>query len=372
MKTSILLLFLIVLTGCSAGFKPLPIDDADRFDVHAITRIKSTGPMGVSTDGEIIVWSDRTLSLYDQNADQTKQLLPQPIDALVWSPDGLMFAVSFQLKGETRLIVFDRKGEQLFTAQLPARVSRLQWPDSGLLTAGVLVVKKYTFGSHIQGLLIQWEKGWQRNNILLYETTITPATTSQLADQLYRTFDFDLSPLGDEVLYTRLHAPPAFSASRYLVLLNLQTKLEQQVIKLPLLAGAGRLIADGETAIINDGQGQIFRRDLWTGEISQSMVAGRFDYEPDSGLLVVDGNLYQGLSPLLKLPDGSLSCLSFAGQYLLIAWERQLYLLTEYPVVNPVQFSREQKERLLKLRRLRSRGLIDQAEYLQTRGRLLP
>ena len=364
-------LLLVLLAGCASVFKPLPVVDVERFSIQNVSHIGTAGPMAISADGRLAAWGDGGLQLLDIEAKHQVQLLEDVPETLCWSPDGVQLAVTTRVGAVSKLTVFDRSGVNVYEQDLNGLVGRLQWPLVGGLTAGVLRYESYRFGTHIAQRLLRWDAGWLMTEVPLYETTIMPSTAATLNGRLAETFDFDLSPLGDEVLYTRLHAPPAFAASRHLVLFNLQTRQERQVAALPLLNGAGRLTADGEFALISEGIGQVRRQDMWSNGSSDSWAGEYSDYDASSGLLLAGHQLLQDHLLLLELPPKSQTQISFGGKFLLINWDKRLYRLTGYPVSQNEPNDEVSMTKLKKLRRLRSRGLIELNEYQQSKARLL-
>ncbi len=365
------ILFFLLLSSCASQIETLPVEGIGQLTVHPLAKSFNLDSAEVSIDGRLVAWGDNYLNLYDVANQDHKHLLMTHPDALCWSPDGTLLAAVVPAEGESHLYVFDQNGSAVFDAPFSGRVGRLQWPYAGILTAGVVKHKTYTFGTHMTGQLLQWDKHWQVSKTLLYETTITPATAFLLADRLHETLDFDISPFGDEVLYTRLFAPPAFAAERYLVLHSLYTTDETRIASLPLLAGKGRLAYDGESVLVAAGLGVVSQLDLWSSDLLQSRPGTQFDYDVVSGLLLTGHQLFKDKQLLLELPLQSQAKLSSGGQFLLIRWQKQLYLLAGYPAHKINNPSGPKMLIIQKLRRLRSRGLIEQNEYQQSRERLL-
>lgn len=371
MNKYLFLLVFLLLSACVPKIETLPLGGSDQLTVHPLAMTFNLGSMDVSADGRLVAWGDSYLNLYDVTTRNHKQLLETPPDALCWSPDGTLLAAVVPTEGDSHLYVFDRNGVSVYEQSLSGRVGRLQWPQAGNLTAGVVKHKAYTFGTHMSGQILRWDDHWQVKKTLLYETTITPATAFLFAGRLQESLDFDISPFGDEVLYTRLFAPPAFAAERYLVLQNLQTSDETRITTLPLLTGKGRLVNDGESALVATGSGIVSRRRLWSPEVIQEWSGVQVDYDASSGLLLAGHQLFKNKELLLELPLKSRVKLSSGGQYLLVEWQKQLYLITGYPVHQVNTLSEFKLQKIKKLRRLRSRGLIEPIEYQQSRERLL-
>jgi len=364
-------LFLVLLTACTGVIETLPIADADRYKIQEIAAVKHGGPMDLSADGHMVAWSDTGLNLFMVETHQRRRLLDTTPDAICWSPDGKMLVAVVPQDGDSHLYVFSQAGQSVYDEKIPGRVSRLQWLEHGSLTAGILDHTTYKFGTHIVAHLLQWDALWRTTQIPLYETTIKPVTAVQLAGHLHETLDFDISSFGDEVLYTRLYAPPAFAATRHLVLRHLQTAVESKIADLPLIDGAGRLTSDGESALISNGVDAVRLEEMWNSERLTIWAGDSFSYAPPSGLIVVGNQLYQGGRSVLRLPPSSHAQISFGGDFLLVKWHSQLYLLSGYLVSHDNGPKIVDMEKLLKLRRLRSRGLIEPDEYHQSRERLL-
>lgn len=368
LSTYLLLFFLL---GCTAPVQKLELADASRFTIQQISRIKTLGPMAIAPDGQSVAWSDADLNLHQLSTPEHSHPLDVPADAVCWSPDGRFLAATARMDGESHLYVFDRSGAPVYDLHLPGRVARLQWPASGRLTAGLLSTQAYSFGTHVKAHLLTWDGRWKISRKLLYETTLTPSTAQLFGPRLFRSLDFDLSPLEDEVLYTRIYAPPAFAASRQLLLKNLQTGRERVVSALPLLKGSARLAVDGESMLIDEGLGVVRMEDMWSGKALQEWEGEQFAFDHASELVVTNSSLYQGRHKLIKLPPGSRAQVSPGGRFLAVAWQGMLYHLTGYPVMKEKKISGVQMKKLQKLRRLRSRELITLPEYRQARERVL-
>ncbi|MCF6179920.1 MAG: hypothetical protein L3J63_11110, partial [Geopsychrobacter sp.] len=302
MLSIIIFLICSLLAGCAAGFEPQAMDTAADFRVQTVVKSSSVGAMAVSAEGQMVAWGDRDLNLKNLATGQRSHLLDQPPETLCWSPDGLMLAATVLMDGESHLYVFGADGVLVYKHHFPGHTTRLQWPRYGRLTASVLTTQTYSFGTHISGQLLQWDGRWRILTIPLYETTIVPSIAKILQGRLSHSFDFDLSPLEDEVLYTRIYAPPAFDASRRLMLHNLQTGQEKQVAVFPLLGGAGRLAEGGESAVINGNFGQLKLQNLWTNKILAQWSGDRFDYDAASDLLVTETGLFHAEHLLVALP----------------------------------------------------------------------
>jgi hypothetical protein len=295
-----------------------------------------------------------------------------PPEMLSISPDGTLFSVIVSKNENSTLYVFNSEGFPVFEQTFSGRVGRIQWLSNGELIIGLLEVKIYSFGSNLKGKLLRFNRDWGLRAASLFETTINPLLSKELAGKLPQTFDFDISASGDEVLYSRLYSPPAFPPARHLMLQNLQTHKETRIAVLPLLAGKARLTIDGESAFITAGAGQVEKQALWGTDTGGHWPADDFDYDVSSGLLLTENQLLRENDSLLSLPPESQGKLSWGGHFLLVSWENQLYLLTGYPVDPARMLTNFTLNKLRKLRRLRSRGLIDQNEYFQARERLLP
>lgn len=365
----LLSLSLVLMVGCTSSILPLEISGSN-LQVRPIARVSAAGPMAISADGRMVAWGGKVLTLVDLETNQRFEPLSLAPDSLCWSPDGSLLAAALYHDGQAQLQVLDRNGTLVYEQALPGRVFRLRWPQAGGLMAGALQADSYKFGTHVTEHLLRWDDLWQVTDIPLYETTLMPITMARLGEHLYQTFDFDLSPLGDEVLYTRVHAPPAFSSTRHLILHNLRSGEERQVANLPLLGGTGRLAADAESVLVVDGQGTIKKQDLWSGALRQQWPGSRFDYSAATDLLIADGRLFLDQLEFFDLPEASSAQFSLGGKFILIAWHKSLYRLEGYSVAAVPELEPEILERLLKLRYLRSRGLIEPNEYLDAKEKL--
>jgi len=359
------------LGGCVGPIKPFPALNAAALRVQPLVRIEQGAPFALSADGRWLAFAEQRLNLRDiESADQL-ELEPLVPDAMSWSMKNEL-AVSMAQEGQALLRLYSVTGERLFEQPLPGRVSRLQWSEDGTLTAGVLERKTYRFGTHLTAWLYQWNEKRQLKRWKLFESTINPAVAAQQGDHLFRLFDFDLSPLGDEVLLTRIFAPPAFAPARRLMLYHLATRKTQILDELPLTSGSARLGAEGETLFVAKGAGQISQRRIWFEHLDQQWPGENFSFSPRAQLLLIDNRLYNRKGLLLELPPLSQPRFSAGGRYLLVLHADALYRIGGYPRADLLPFEPRVLKKLLQLRRLRSLGLIEPRDYSQARERLVP
>lgn len=373
MKRNLLLFIIILLGGCAAVSPALPVIDSPAgLTTDAMPSAPVDGALALSADGVLLARSYNGLELQHLDGTRPQRLSQDVPDSLCWSFDDSRLAAGFHTADGGLVQIFDRQGVLQRELRVDGRIARLRWTREGLWGA-VISRRDFSFGSRIKAHLVRFDEKWERQGFKLYETTITPATLKRLQQGVYRSFDFDISPFGDEILYSRLYAPPAFGATRQLVLHHLLSGAEHQIATLPLRGGRGLLADDGETALIDDGQGVIRRQRLWGKQQVVERWSGEgLDYVAGRRLLLAGNRFYLDGKLQFVLPAGSHARFAAGGRFLLVDWQNHRYFVRGYVLPDRSVLPAEKVDKLRQLRRLRSRELIDNAEFQRALKRLLP
>lgn len=307
-------------------------------------------------------------------AEQTEKRLSEksPLE-LAWSADGSQLAAVFASEEQelSRLVFFDREGKESGLVKVPGRVTKLVWDSAGELLGQAVTSHKFTFGTNLKASLFRLDSKRQLVSIPLYETTLKPSTVDKFGESLYQMLSFDLAPLGDEIVYTRLSDPPVLRKHLQVFSKHLKTGKERQVFDLPLESGASFWVHNSEWLLLSDGSARTFLYDPWQGEVMQTWpVPGQsVALSPQGDLIYIDGTLYRYGEELMAVPSGRAK-FSYDGQHLLVADQQNLVVidLPAIDVAEPLESSI--RDELLRLRELRSDNLLTHEKYLDARQKL--
>lgn len=366
-------LFLLVglLVACSV---PQPVVPAgpEEFNPRILTRIAAGGVFAVDPQAEKVALDRDGLYLFSMDQGTEQMLIADKPLALAWSADGKQLAAT-SAKGESsRLVVYGADGQEHLSSKVAGRVTQLVWtPDNKLLALSIRL-HAFTFGVNQKAELLRWDLQRQIESFPLFETTLKSQTVKGMGEELYHYFRFDLTPLGDEIVYTRLYDPPVISKSIKVIHRHLKTNSEQLVYDLPLESGGSFWSSDSESIWMSNGSSRTFLYDMWQEKTGMDwpLPGQHLAVSRTAMMQYVDGHLYQGGQELAQLQDGR-ATFSLNGRVLLVADEQQLFAYTLPAAVFVQPVASDKLERLLQLREFRSKNLLSIEEYLQTRERIL-
>ena len=330
--------------------------------VRLLSDAAPAGPLAWSTDGRRLAFVQggvRVLFLPRGPQQRWDRRTPR---ALAWAPAGKQLAAAFEQGKESLVARFGAPGRVLAAVRVPGRVTDLRWRGHKELLFLAVTMTRYSFGADRRVRLYHWTGQGKPRATLLDDATLKPLTLRRWGRLLERGSHLQLSPLQDEILYTRLHDPPAESPYWELVLRHLDTGRERSVARLGLESAGGRFTAGGAQVVYGDGGRQTRRIDPWLGRtVAVYPQAGRFLATGPAGELFVDGSLYRGRQLLARFPTGTRGYFAAGRKKVLLRLEGRIYLaavpgLTRgraRPAPSPI---------LLRLRRWRSLGLITPGE----------
>lgn len=363
-------LFFAWITGCAH----LPMTGAlpDGARITEVARVDAAAPFALDPQGELIAYGSAGLTLKELGSGHDRPVAAPAPTALAWSPDGKQLAASFLLGEESVLKLCDRQGGVLKETRLAGRVKSLVWRSSTEILAFAVQQRNFSFGSRLTELLYRWDGTGKPAETILHETTLMPATLRRWGDMLLRPLTFSLSPLGDEILYPRLHAPPLFTPYLQLVLRNLDGGAELEVAEVSLHSAGGAFSGDGEWLLYGDGEGESRLFDPWGKQLLAAFpTPGRsVALSPSGRYLLLDGRLYRDGKEIASFPAASAGAFSATGGRLLIRYGERLYLVNGLPDEPPVPIGPAERDRLRQLRKWREEGLITDTEYRASRKRM--
>ena len=365
--------FLIsLLSSACSPVRPFAEPETSAESTHVLTKIATGGVFAPDSRGERVALARDGLLLVLVEQNRELHLAAETPLALAWSADGEQFAAAFQDGQRSRLVVYDVNGQELRSATVEGRATQLRWTPEGELLVLTIRLKVFSFGVNQRALLFHLDPQGDVTEQPLFDGTLKLKTVTDYGEDLYRFFRFDLAPLGDEIVYTRLSDPPVIRKSIKLIHQHLDVGVARQVYDLPLEAGGIFWSADNETLWLSNGSSGTFRYNLWLDRVEEERpLPGRhLAVSRSAEMQYVDGRLYRDGALITQLRDGR-ARFSADGRVLLIADGEQLYLYPLPVAESPQPIAADKLERLLQLRELRSKKLLSLEEYHQTKESLL-
>ncbi len=372
-----LLFIAIVLFAVISGCASLPIAGPlpEGVSVKKLRHFDGSSPLAWHPTGDTFAFADDLLQLYDLQTGNTVPFVPATgLAALDWSPDGRKLAAAFREGDDSLLRIFDISGNVLAESKVRGDVTKLMWRSADEVLASAVLTKKFSFGTNFSGVLYRWKGTAAPTARVLNDTTIKKATAGIPKEALYHTFTFTVSPLGDEVVFTKLIDPPMFPAYIKIVMYNLETGAEHEAVtgEAAVSSGGAAFTADGERIIYGNGFDSTVQLDPWTGAKKNALPSpGRtIAVSPANLYLFLDGTLFRKDKAVASFPAMVKGAFSPHGDHLLLSFEKNIYLISGLKEPPVATLPPAVKERLLVLRKWRSEGLISPAEYEAAKGKL--
>lgn len=139
-------------------------------------------------------------------------------------------------------------GEIVFPGRCEALLAR---PGEWLIF--VTTLESFRFGGNLRSRLLRWDGRQPPREFLLNDITLNRATLA-VKEGLEHTLQPQLSPYGDEILFLRLHDPPAFDPYLEVVLYHLGSQDVHSVVKVPGLHAIAEYRDNGERIAWGDGR----------------------------------------------------------------------------------------------------------------------
>jgi hypothetical protein len=361
-----------VAAGCASS--PLIGPQTPGITLTKIGDMTRGGAFSLSPDGTRAAFDSEGLNVLTLGRGSPTKVRDEAPLTLAWSPDGQRLAAVFGEATASAIVVFDEQGTQeAATISLETAVTEIAWRSDDELIAMSLELETLTFGANARGRVIRWIVGQQPTQEEAFDNTLTPRTSAMSHELLCSLLGFALSPLGDELVYTRLHDPPNAVLSLKIVLRHLETGAERVLQEVALTSAGARLSADGEHGVFADGRGTVALRNLWTDAPKQtwSLPGQRLGLATSRDVAVIDGHVFVDGAELLQLEAASRASLSHDATTVLVANSGELFVLRGIEAQPVEVVPADSRDRLIALRKLRSEELITLDEYLAARTRLL-
>jgi len=349
------------LAGCTTLMQGAPLPEG--FALKKVTKADRGTPFAVNRSGAFAAISKGGIEITDPDGSGRK-IAREAASALCFSPAGDRLAAALPTENGTMLRLFDLEGNVIGETAIPERVTSIAWRSEQQVLAASLSIKKFTFGSELTSRLYQWDGLTPPAAVTLSDVTVRPPVGKLPPEQLFNSLSIAVSPYGDEIAYSQLKDPPLFTPYLRIAIRHLETGAEREVGKTSVGSGGILYTPDGESLLVGDAQSLTRKLSLpegkelyaWPSPGSHSALSPSGSYTFLDGLLYQDGRTIATFPPQTRgafLPDGSGLVLSYDGKVFLVSG------LKDRAAALPT----EDLDRLLKLRRLRSMGLITEKEY---------
>jgi hypothetical protein len=367
---SVLLLLSLICAGCLAT-PPVETSLPPGLTVAPVTaQLLPQSPVAVSSDGNLLALVHREGLFLRPLADGIEKQLSTDLPlALAFNPNGTELVAAFVAVDGSRLRRFATStGEVLAEISFPGRCEALLSREREWL-AFVTTLESFRFGGNLRSRLLRWDGVQVPVESALNDTTLDRSTLA-VAGGLLATLRPQLSPHGDEILFLRLHDPPAFDPYIEVVLHHIEAGSDRLVAKLPQLSGAATYLDGGELVAYGNGE-MVKIVDPWREKESQRLARpGHLLTAPPSGeMLWVDETLLHRDGQVLLSVAPQTQPVSFLGSgRLLLRNNERLWLLRGLPVAASAPQEHD-TESLQLLRKWRAAGLIDVREYTERVGK---
>ena len=360
----------LLVTGCAHGPYSGTLPAGVR--VSRLTGVDPATPFAWNPAGTKLVLVSGSLQLYDPATGSSQTLGEKPL-AVAWSPDGERLATASPQGTGTALRILDGHGAVLSEASIAGRVTKLAWRSPAELLAAAITIDKFAFGANIKGRLLSWDGVAAPVATTLNDITVRPFIAKWPLETLYHTLSFTLSPLGDEIVYTRLIDPPAFAPYLRIVIRHLESGAEKEVTGVAVGSAGAVYAADGERILYGDGDAASHWFDPWgERELATIPAPGRnIAVSPANHYAFIDGRLYSDGKELARFSPGCIGAFSPRGESLLLGCDNDLYLVSGLHEQSAGHGTPKDRDRLLTLRKWRSEGLISIPDYESAKERML-
>lgn len=359
---------LLTLTGCSSGMRArVP----DGLLLKPVAACDLGSPYDVSRAGVIASVAAGTIEMRSPQGALVA-IKEAPAGALSFSPNGERLAVAIPTGRATILRLYDAQGKTVSETKVAGRVISLLWRSEDQLLAGVIDFLKFSFGTELTSYLYQWDGKTAPQKAQLTDVTLRKQVAEMPQELLLDQLRLAISPYGDEIAYTSMKDPPLFSPYLRVIIRHLDTGADTEVAQASIGAGTVAYGPDGEWLLVGSATAETRKVSLPDGKVLEKRPpsAGHPAVSPAGTYSFLGGDLYQGGKVIASFPPEAIGSFTPDGSGLALRHNGKLYLLSglkDGGVARPADL-----ERILKLRRLRSQGLISDDEYRQQKGKVAP
>lgn len=365
-------LFALIPGGCVALTATPPL--VPPVQVVATTAAAPASPLAWSADGAWLAYvADDVCLLPAAGGPPRKLVTTTRPTSLAFSPDGETLALAVTLTdGKETLLRRYRvaDGQLLGEARVAGECSGLFWLHGDEVLATQSLLSRFKFGDNHVIRLVRWSAAGELREIMVSERIFMPATFQVLGGNLAALTKPRLSPWRDEVLLGVLRDPPAFPPYLELVVVPLGGGPARKVAELAPQGSGADYRGDGSEVLIADG-GTLSVQDVWRDTRRSLPVKGRGELtvSPGGRYLLLGGALYRETTLVTRFPAEVRGAFGAGGRLALLHGGR-LHLVAGLD--DPPSFAlpaESERQRLLQLRQLRGKGLINHDDYLEQKER---
>jgi hypothetical protein len=369
-----IVLFLLVIGAAGCAGLPVTGSLPGNVTIAEVSSVDEDSPFAFAAGGGTVAFANGGLRIRDLASGRELPVSADAPTALSWSPDGAKLAAAFSAGGGSVLRLFDREGAVQAETRVPGRVNALAWGAPPEVMAFVVTRQVYRFGTNLAEVLHRWDGKGKPTSTPLSETTLMPASLPMQEQIIRNNLTFAVSPLHDEILYTRLYAPPAFTPYLKLILRNLENGREREVGTASPFSAGGLFSGSGDWIVYGEGESESRQIDPWRDKnlLTFSSPGRTLALSPSGHYLLLDGHLYRDGQQIATFPSECNGAFAPQGGRLAIRYGKRLYLV-DLPADGPVPpLDPAGAERLRQLRKWLSEGLITVQEYRTTVERKSP
>lgn len=363
------LLMALLIGGCAALPASGPL--LHEICISKVTDVDQRAPFVWHPAGTCIAAVTDCFGIYDTAGNRLQGLSKEKPTAIAWAADGDHLAASYGKGRDSELRIYNVQGRLLSDTVVAGSVTSLAW-NNGELLAGALTIDRFSFGSTVKGIIYRWKGLGKPAATTISDTTVRPFIGNWPEEVLFHTFTFAVSPLGNEIVYTRLLDPPRYAPYLKIMIRQLDESGSGFEAASAAIGSRPLYAADGQSIIFGDGI--VTRRlDPWVErELVRFPSPGQSIAVSTGGTFtLVDGRLYKNDQEIVTFPASCQGQFSPHGDQLLLRCDGTLYMvsgLSREPAVKPVE---ENSKKMLSLHRWRSEGLISISDYQSALERIL-
>ena len=359
--TVVLSLTFCAVTGCTPVMKTSKLPDG--FMVRKLAKADPGTPFAVNRTGSLAAVSEGAIEVIDREGT-ARPIAQGAATALCFSPSGDKLAAALPAGQKTILRMFDSEGKVIGEATVPEPVTSIAWRSEKQVLAAALAINKHTFGSELATILYLWDGSNPPVATPLNSVTVRPHVAAMPKEALLQSLNMAVSPYGDEIAYTTLKDPPMFNPYLRIVTRHIESGSEREVGKTSMGSGGPLYTPDGESLVVGDMDSLTRRLAIPDGkELDAWPFPGSYPaLSPSGAYIFLDGRLYLKSREVASFPPEARAAFLPDGSGIALSYQGDLYLLSGLKD-QPAPALQADMERLLKLRRLRSMGLISEKEY---------
>lgn len=358
---------ILILSTVGCARLPLSGKLAETVTPSRLAAIDPGAPVALDPANRLFAFGRDGLRLLDRSTGKETILNKANPAAIAWNPAGTRLAAAFPQGSASQVVLYESGGKEAARTEVSGSVCAISWLTRDELFFAALEVKPFSFGTDRREMLYHWNCKDAPVATILGTTNVKPLTRSRFPWIVSGGLQLVVSPLGDEILFTRFFDPPAFQPYFRIILRHLGTGQEREIASISLDRGRA-IFADAETVLYGDGVEAAHLVDPWENRKIASYPLSGHALATSGSLMAIDDHLYENGKEIATIPGSSVIGFTQEGTGMLLRHENSVYLLEGLPKQSKKP---EAQQKLLQLRQWRSEGLITPGEYQEMMERIL-